>query len=321
MSEPNTKSLSQVDVRESTSQEAKPRPIARDLNGASADKSIQTACEPASRDRRASDTPENEQLALRSVEEKLRAAARENALLKSRNRQLARALADASQRGTAAHHLAHHDVLTGLPNRLLLMARLRDSISIASTGQSQVALLFIDLDDFKYVNDRLGHTVGDKLLTIVAARILASIRADDIACRYGGDEFVVLMSKIRDAALVSSIAEKIRERIDGCYGIDDNQVRISASIGFAVYPTHGDHCDALLKYADASMYRSKAARHGPCGIGQPDRSAMEQNRFTDNHSERALPEAHPADARWLPQAPSSSDSRCDVRPRRRTEKS
>ncbi len=150
------------------------------------------------------------------------------------------------------------------------MARLSDSISMASSGHSQLALLFIDLDDFKYVNDRLGHTVGDKLLMNVAARIRASIRADDIACRYGGDEFVVLMTKIRDETFVSSIAEKIRRRIDGCYGIDDSEVRVSASIGFAVYPADGHYGDALLKHADASMYRNKATRHGSRATTCPD---------------------------------------------------
>ena len=245
----------------------------------------------SSRGRRASDAPHEEQLTFSAVEEKLRAANRENLILKSRNRQLARALADASRRGTAAHHLAHHDALTGLPNRLSLMTRLRDSISIASNGESQIALLFIDLDDFKEVNDRLGHTVGDKLLTVVAHRLVAAIRVDDIACRYGGDEFVVLMSQIRDSKLVDSIAEKIRERIDGCYGIDNNEVCISASIGFALYPTHGEHCDALLQYADASMYRSKAARRTRTEAGTP--RLAEQGDPIDDHLAPAVDEVMP----------------------------
>jgi diguanylate cyclase (GGDEF)-like protein len=140
------------------------------------------------------------------------------------------------------------------------MRSLRERIAEAFQRQRQFALLFIDLDRFKLVNDQLGHTVGDKLLTIVGLRILAAIRAEDIACRYGGDEFVVLLSGIGDAAIVGSIAEKIRGRIDGTYGIDDNDVRITASIGLALYPAHGDHSDALLRHADASMYRSKAER-------------------------------------------------------------
>jgi diguanylate cyclase (GGDEF)-like protein len=247
-----------------------------------------------SRGRRAADVCEGEQLTFDEVQERLRTANRENLILKSRNRQLSRALADASRRGTAAHHLAHHDALTGLPNRLSLMTRLEESISTASSGESQIALLFIDLDDFKDVNDRLGHTVGDKLLTVVASRLLAAIRVEDIACRYGGDEFVVLMSRIRDAALVNSIAEKIRDRIDGSYGIDDNEVRISASIGFALYPTHGEHCDALLRHADASMYRSKAARRGDSEAATPNRSAQ-QSHSIDHQPVHAVDDGMPAD--------------------------
>jgi len=259
--------------------------------------------------RRATDTADADLLTFSAVEERLRIASRENECLKARNRQLAQALADASQRGSAAHHLAHHDVLTGLPNRLLLMERLQDSISAAFQGHGQVALLFIDLDHFKYVNDRLGHVVGDKLLTIVASRILAAIRADDIACRYGGDEFVVLMSNIRDAELVASIADKIRERIDGCYGIDDNQVRISASIGFAVYPTHGDHCDALLSHADASMYRSKAARHDRPGLGSHNGSS-EQNGVSKGTDAMPEPRAvYAASRASQPSSPSTARHR------------
>jgi diguanylate cyclase len=313
MPESATKSLTRVAGRESLSQEKAPYDDLPDASNAPGVARSPTGRAPSSRSRRASDASEDERLILSDVEERLRAASRENATLKSRNRQLARALADASQRGTAAHHLAHHDALTGLPNRLLLTTRLRDSISTASIGKNQIALLFIDLNNFKYVNDRLGHTVGDKLLTIVAARILASVRADDIACRYGGDEFVVLMSKIRDSAMVGSIAEKIRERIDGCYGIDDNEVHISASVGFAVYPTHGEHCDALLKYADDSMYRSKAARHG--GSGEADTSAPEQGHSIRD-SERAVAEPPPGDAEYPPPQPSFASAR----PRRRAEK-
>jgi diguanylate cyclase len=273
MSEPSPKLAPRAALRESPSEEAAECADAPGVGGSSRRGLSAAEQVRATPRRRASDIADEELLTFSAVEEKLRIASRENECLKARNRQLAQALADAAQRGSAAHHLAYHDVLTGLPNRLLLLERLQDSISAAFQGHGQVALLFIDLDHFKYVNDRLGHAVGDKLLTIVASRILAAIRADDIACRYGGDEFVVLMSDIRDAALVASIADKLRERIDGSYGIDDNEVRISASIGFAVYPMHGDHCDALLSHADASMYRSKAARHDRLGLSSHNGSS------------------------------------------------
>jgi diguanylate cyclase (GGDEF)-like protein len=201
-----------------------------------------------------------------AVEEKLDAARRENASLKDRNRQLMLELADARQRGSEARHLARHDPLTGLPNRLLLRERLQDGIAAARRSQRSLALLFIDLDHFKRVNDRLGHAAGDKLLVIVASRILGGIRADDIAFRYGGDEFVVLLSNIGDVETVGPIADKVRRRIGGRYGIDDKEVSISASIGIAAYPLHGDHCDALIRHADASMYRCKATSAADCGI-------------------------------------------------------
>lgn len=199
-------------------------------------------------------------LTLCAVEERLDAARRENDNLKNRNRQLARALAAARQRGSEARHLAHHDTLTGLPNRLLLMERLQEGISTAARRGRKLVLLFIDLDHFKRVNDRLGHAAGDELLVIVASRILGGLRAEDIAFRYGGDEFVVIMSDIGDGEIVDTIADKIRQRIDGRYGIDDREVNISASIGVAVYPANGDHCDALIRHADASMYHCKAVR-------------------------------------------------------------
>jgi len=228
-------------------------------NAISPNETPQESAAPSDR-RRSSHVSHYDLLALAWIEEKLQAAQRENDCLKTRNQSLAQELAAASQRGTEAHHLAHHDGLTGLPNRLLLMQRLQNGISEACQSQSQLALLFIDLDRFKFVNDRLGHTVGDKLLTIVATRLLAAIRTGDIACRYGGDEFVVLLSDIGDASVVGVIAEKVRTRIEGCYGIDGNDIHIRASIGFALYPAHGEHCDALLKHADASMYQSKAER-------------------------------------------------------------
>jgi diguanylate cyclase (GGDEF)-like protein len=194
------------------------------------------------------------------MKEKLEAALRENERLKAQNRSLARDLAAASRRGTEAHHLAHHDVLTGLPNRLLLKQRLQRAISAARERQRQLALLFIDLDHFKLVNDRLGHAIGDRVLTIVGSRLLTTIRTSDVACRYGGDEFVVLLSDVADVAVIGAVVEKVRARLEGSYGIDGNAVQIRASIGVALYPSHGDRWDALLSHADASMYQSKAAR-------------------------------------------------------------
>lgn len=199
-------------------------------------------------------------LALGVAEEQLVSAQHDNESLRLKNERLMQSLADASRQAVAALRVAHHDTLTGLPNRLLLIRRLQLAISNASQRQQQLALLFIDLDGFKVVNDRFGHAVADRLLAIVAARIAACVRAGDLACRYGGDEFVALLTNLKDPTVAGSIAEKIREHLGQRYMIDGNEVDITASIGLAVYPADGERYDALLNRADAAMYRDKAAR-------------------------------------------------------------
>ncbi len=194
------------------------------------------------------------------LEQQLRQLGRENALLKLGNDQLARALAEATAQRGEAQRMAHHDGLTGLPNRILLMERLQQGIADCFARQRQMALMFIDLDGFKIVNDRFGHSTGDKLLTVVATRLAACVRADDIACRYGGDEFVVMLNDIGEATVAVSVADQIRNRIDGRYWIEGQEIQVSASIGLALYPADGEQWDALLNCADASMYRNKLER-------------------------------------------------------------
>jgi diguanylate cyclase (GGDEF)-like protein len=193
------------------------------------------------------------------LEQQLRLTAEENQRLRTSNEQLAEALANLSRLRRDAQHSAHHDSLTGLPNRALLMQRLQEGIAESFRRQQQMALLFIDLNGFKVVNDRYGHQAGDRLLTVVASRISSCVRKDDFACRYGGDEFVVMLGNIGEAASAVGVAEKIRHRIDGRYQIDGIEMQVSASIGLALYPTDGEHHDALLHSADQSMYRSKRA--------------------------------------------------------------
>jgi diguanylate cyclase (GGDEF)-like protein len=194
------------------------------------------------------------------AEKRLARTLRENETLKSQSEYLMQALDEASRRSVAAQRVAHHDGLTGLPNRLLLIKRLQLAIRNASRRHRQLALLFIDLDGFKLVNDRYGHTVADRLLSAVGARIATSVRAGDIACRYGGDEFIALLSNLDDAMIAGSIAEKIRRHIGESYSIDGTVIHVTASIGLAVYPADGEQYDALLNHADAAMYRDKADR-------------------------------------------------------------
>jgi len=184
----------------------------------------------------------------------------ENRALNHDLQQLHAALQEATRRQSESRHLAEHDDLTGLANRRALQTRLQSGIAEAKALQQQLALIFIDLDGFKQVNDRFGHVTGDALLGIVATRIANCVRTQDLACRYGGDEFVVMLTKLGDTSTASSVAAEIQARIDGRYCIDGQDLAISASIGLASYPADGMQAEALLSSADASMYRSKQAR-------------------------------------------------------------
>jgi len=154
-------------------------------------------------------------------------------------------------------HLAQHDALTDLPNRLLLNDRLTQAISLACRNHSQLAVLFLDLDGFKHINDSLGHSVGDKLLQSVAERLSACVRKSDTVSRQGGDEFVILLSEVTHAADAAIIAEKIIAEVKRAHRIGKDRLRISASIGLSTYPTDGEDAETLIKNADTAMYDAK----------------------------------------------------------------
>lgn len=196
------------------------------------------------------------------VEARLEVALQAQKRLRAENARLLRSLEAASRRAATAQRIARHDSLTGLPNRLFLIERLQGAIATAGLRRRRLALLFIDLDGFKAVNDTFGHAVADRLLAAVGSRIAACVRTDDIACRYGGDEFVALLTDLGDTAFALGVSRKIREHIAETYMIDGHEIRITASIGLAVYPDEGDRWGALLSHADAAMYRDKAARAG-----------------------------------------------------------
>lgn len=198
--------------------------------------------------------------ALALAEKRLFGIQRENIGLRENNKHLMEALDGASRRAVAAVRVSQHDGLTGLPNRLLLIKRLQLAIRHAAERKSQLALVFIDLDGFKTVNEQYGHQVADRLLSAVGARIAASVRAEDIACRYGGDEFVALLTNLNDPAIAGRIMEKIRRDICECYSINGFEIHVGASAGLSVYPGDGERFDALLQHADAAMFRDKATR-------------------------------------------------------------
>ena len=155
--------------------------------------------------------------------------------------------------------LAHHDPLTGLPNRLLLSDRVAQALAQAHRLQSRVALMFLDLDRFKTINDSLGHTVGDALLKEVVERLKSCVRESDTISRQGGDEFLVLLTDVRDGDAISRVAEKIHQRMTQPFVIGTQALSTSFSIGIASYPEDGDDFDTLLKKADTAMYHAKEA--------------------------------------------------------------
>jgi diguanylate cyclase (GGDEF)-like protein/PAS domain S-box-containing protein len=153
--------------------------------------------------------------------------------------------------------LAHHDQLTGLPNRALLRERLEFILASARRRGNRAAVLFIDLDNFKVVNDSLGHAAGDELLKVVAARLPAALRAVDVVSRHGGDEFLVVLPDVEDERAPIPVAEKILAAIGEPMLIEGQSVTVSPSIGIAVFPRDGENVEELVKNADAAMYLAK----------------------------------------------------------------
>jgi diguanylate cyclase (GGDEF)-like protein/PAS domain S-box-containing protein len=159
--------------------------------------------------------------------------------------------------------LAHYDALTGLPNRNLLHDRLRQALAFAARHRTRVALMFLDLDRFKTINDSLGHHVGDRILKEVAARLTRTLRSGDTVARLGGDEFVVVLQEVRDPNDAATVAQNLaRELAPPCY-VDGRELHLSASIGITVYPDDGREADVLMKHADVAMYHVKeSGRNG-----------------------------------------------------------
>ena len=154
-------------------------------------------------------------------------------------------------------HQANHDGLTGLPNRNLLIDRLGQALLYAKRHQHKIAVLFVDLDHFKFVNDSLGHDMGDRLLKIVAERLTACVRSNDTVARQGGDDFVIVLSDLMENEDAAKVAQKILAALNQPLTIDIHDLEVSCSIGISIYPKDGEDVQALLKFADASMYRAK----------------------------------------------------------------
>ncbi len=189
--------------------------------------------------------------------------------VKARTKELARANAgleaEIAERRLADQrvvHMAHHDALTGLPNRTLLADRVGQAIARAHRSGGKLAVLFLDLDRFKNVNDSFGHAVGDMLLTAVAARLTASRREEDTVARLGGDEFIVSIPDVSDAAEAESVAARILSDLAKPFTINGHQLHADVSIGIALYPRDGDTAETLMRNADTAMYHAKESGRG-----------------------------------------------------------
>src|SRR5581483_4693915 len=160
---------------------------------------------------------------------------------------------------------SQHDPLTGLPNRVLMRDRLENAIALAQRHGTRLALLFVDLDDFKRINDTLGHAAGDEALKLVALRMRAVLRNSDTVSRHGGEEFLVLLPEISQVADAAIIARKLLAAISAPADCGGKRLKLSASIGIATYPEQGRDVSTLIERADAAMYRAK--RSGPGRFG------------------------------------------------------
>ncbi len=171
-------------------------------------------------------------------------------------------------------HLAQHDALTGLPNRILLDDRLAQAIALARRQNKQFAVMFLDLDRFKEINDSLGHAVGDQLLQSVAKRLVADVRSSDTVCRQGGDEFVILLADIEHAKDAAISAQKILATLTVPHRINQLELVVSVSIGISIYPDDGADAETLIKSADTAMYHAKDGGRNNYRFFEPGMSIM-----------------------------------------------
>ncbi|WP_174874288.1 GGDEF domain-containing protein [Vogesella oryzae] len=198
-------------------------------------------------------------LILKSRDPGMRYTVQHQELLQYVSTQIATAI-ERKQLHSRLQHLAQHDPLTGLPNRALLNDRLQSALARAMRNASRIALLYLDLDNFKHINDSLGHTTGDRLLQEVASRLSSCVRETDSVARIGGDEFIVLLEDLQLAEHAGTVAEKIQQAFAAPLAIGADTIPVNVSIGVALYPENGNSGQQLLGHADDMMYRMKKQR-------------------------------------------------------------
>ncbi len=200
-----------------------------------------------------------EEALLRAHDELEQRVVERTAELANANSQLQEEVFERMQAEQRVWHIAHHDSLTGLPNRTLLHDRLQQALAQGQRGRHRVAVMFLDLDRFKSINDTLGHAVGDELLKHVAERLSCVVRAVDTVSRLGGDEFVIVLHEVSSPDDVVQVAEKIINALATEVTIEGHPLRVTPSIGISIFPDDGDEVFALMKNADTAMYHAKAA--------------------------------------------------------------
>jgi diguanylate cyclase (GGDEF)-like protein/PAS domain S-box-containing protein len=172
-------------------------------------------------------------------------------------RAVAERTAELEEAKARAQHLADHDALTGLPNRRLLEDRLTQALALSHRNRKSSAVMFVDIDRFKTINDSLGHAVGDALLKEVAGRLVKQLREGDTICRIGGDEFVVVLPEVKRSSDVAHVAQKVIEQLSQPLVVEERELVVTCSIGIAVYPDDGRDAESLIRNADAAMYHAK----------------------------------------------------------------
>jgi diguanylate cyclase (GGDEF)-like protein/PAS domain S-box-containing protein len=187
-------------------------------------------------------------------------------------------ISDALSMALQMVHSAQHDFLTGLPNRTLLNDRIGQAITLARRHQREIALLFLDLDGFKHINDSLGHATGDKLLQSIARRLVDCVRGSDTVSRQGGDEFVVLLSEVERPEDIAVLARRILESVARPHRIDQHELHVTTSIGLSIYPHDGKDAEALVKNADTAMYHAKENGPQSYQFFKPSMNAMAVER-------------------------------------------
>jgi len=193
------------------------------------------------------------------------------------------------QQDARIQHLAYHDALTSLPNRALLMDRLARALSHAQRHGGEVALLFLDLDRFKTINDTLGHLLGDQLLQQVAERLRGALREDDTIARLGGDEFVVVLGDVQDLAQPAHVVDKLMAALALPFAVGAQELYVTGSVGVSLYPRDGTDTDTLLKHADTALYKAKDAGRNAYRFFSPEMDAQAHERLRlENDLRRAL---------------------------------